>query len=76
VVTPTYVGSERAALNVKVGNGVVQFDIERQEISGDVTTDILSTYIGIIETDRIVFRMRNSNGDREARFEARRVDSR
>ena len=76
MATPTYLGSQRSAQVLKAGNGVVQFDIQRQEVSGDETTDITSTYFGEIHPDRIDFLVRHSNGDPDATFQARRADSR
>jgi hypothetical protein len=75
VITPTFLGSERTALNVKIGNGTVQFDVKRQEIAGEVATDIVSSYIGEVYPDRIDFVLRHDNGDPMVRFRARRADS-
>lgn len=76
LVKPTFTGTERGTLDAKVENGVVRFEIKRQEIAGEVTTDIRSTYAGVIHPDRIEFRMRSDNGDREATFQARRAEPR
>jgi hypothetical protein len=75
VVTPTFGGSKRAAINVRTGDGAVEFDIRRQEIAGEVTTDIVSSYIGEVHPDRIVFRLSHDNGDPTVTFEARRAES-
>jgi len=68
----TFLGSARDVHNLKVANGIVSFDIRRQELSGDVTHDIRSTYKGQIHADRIEFVMGNSNGDPAVRFQVTR----
>ena len=75
VVTPTYGGATRTAFNVKTGKGTVQFDIRRQAISGDVTTDIVTNYFGEVHPDRIVFTLSHDNDDPTIMFEARRAES-
>jgi len=67
----TFLSSPRDALNAKVENGAVRFDIRRREI-GSETRDILSSYTGQIHPDRIDFVMRNDNGDPAVRFQATR----
>ncbi len=74
-VTPTFLRSPRTALNVQTGNGVVRFDIRRQEVDGEATTDIVSSYVGEVHPDRIVFTLSHDNGEREITFEARRAES-
>jgi hypothetical protein len=74
-VTPTFQGSKRTARNVRIGNGAVHFDIRRQEIAGEVTTDILTSYIGEIHPDRIDFMVTHDNNDPTVRFQAKRVSS-
>lgn len=76
MVTPTFQETERTGLNVRTGNGLVEFEIQRQEIAGEVTTNIVTSYIGAIHPDRIDFTVTHTNNDPRNRFQARRVDSR
>lgn len=71
-VTPTFTGSSRAPLQVRIREGAVLFDLPRQEIDRDVTTDVVSSYIGVIHADRIDFTLSHDNGDPTVKFAARR----
>jgi hypothetical protein len=74
-VTPTFGGATRAAFNVRTGDGTVHFDIRRQAVSGEVTTDIVTSYFGVVHPDRIHFTLRHDNGAPAITFEARRRDN-